>query len=203
MTGSIPTRASSIWSPSSWSRCSRSGEEPSRGRGRRPAGGRSCERRPDPFPDAKRAGGAGIRRLVCIVLGPPDLTWPGGLSMPPAARLARGFCSPRSYLSIASSTVHPPDAVPQTAGQDPDAAGCSKRSASRSARSAASRGEPEDTARAMRRSSRSTVGAIRPARRRTTESRRPTARSKRRITVSSGFRRSRNSASETISPMGP
>jgi hypothetical protein len=49
----------------------------------------------------ERAGGAGIRRLVCIVLGPPDLTWPGGLSMPPAARLARGFCSPRSYLSIA------------------------------------------------------------------------------------------------------
>ena len=35
------------------------------------------------------------------MLGPPDLTWPGGLSMPPAARLARGFCSPRSYLSIA------------------------------------------------------------------------------------------------------
>jgi hypothetical protein len=65
-------------------------------------------------PEREKAGGAGIKRLVCIVLGPPDLTWPGGLSMPPAARLARGFCSPRSYLSIAPSKVHPRDVGPQS-----------------------------------------------------------------------------------------
>lgn len=62
----------------------------------------------------KDAGGAGIKRLVCFVLGPPDLMWPGGLSMPPAARLARGFCSPRGYLPIADPTVHLRPAEPQT-----------------------------------------------------------------------------------------
>jgi nitrite reductase (NO-forming) len=90
-----------------------------------------------------------------------------------------------------ASTVHPQDDGPQTGGQEPEAAGCSKRSASRSARSAASRCMPEETARAMRRSSRSTVGAMRLGRRCTTESRRPTARSRRRTRASPGSWRSR------------
>ena len=151
----------------------------------------------------ERAGGAGIRRLVCIVLGLPDLTWPGDLSMPPAARLARGFCSPRSYLSIALRPYTRLVMLRNGGGQEPDAAGCSRRSARRSARSAASRGIPDETARAISRSSRSIVGAILPGRRWTTISSLPTADSRRRITTSPGFWRSRYSASETISPMGP
>ena len=168
------------------------------------ADGRSCATRPDPLPRRERAGGAGIKRLVCIVLGPPDLTWPGGLSMPPAARLARGFCSPRSYLSIALSTVHPPDRGSANgrvrSPTRPDAPG---------GRRAARPGRPPRGACPRRPRARSGGAPARPwapsGRDAAGRSNRagPTACSRRCITASSGLRRSRYSASETISPMRP
>ena len=138
-TASIPTRTSCTSRPTCSPRCCGSGAPRSRGTVRRPAAEGWSERPPECLRH-ERAGRAGIRRLVCIVLGPPDLTWPGGLSMPPAARLARGFCSPRSYLSIALRTYTRGTRLRKRAATSrtrPDVRG-GRRAAPRSAASVAS-----------------------------------------------------------------
>ena len=203
-TGSTRTKASRISRPSSSCRCSSEWRDALQRRGATSCGRDGRARDVLTAPETtKRAGGAGIKRLVCIVLGPPDLTWPGDLSMPPAARLARGFCSPRSYLSIALRPYTRSAMLRKRRRSGAGRGGMLQEVGESLGAVGRVRGMPEETARAIRRSSRSTVGAILPGRRWTTTSSRPTACSRRRITTSPGFWRSRYSASETISPMGP
>jgi len=106
-------------------------------------------------------------------------------------------------LDTCSPRLCPDPVTPARGSGQPDAAGCSSRSARRSARIAAWSGRAAPTSRAINASSRSTGEPSRLVRSCTRGSSRPTARSRRSIACARGpLRRSRYSSSEMTFAMG-